>query len=143
MNKLVVTTLESKFFIYDMRTQHPTQGFASLTEKASDYQESFVVPVLQYAIFSGAQIAYCLVSVSPTSKQRHLHDSRWKWDFAPLEIVCARVNGKTIRTPSHHFPFCVYVWWEMGVFKALSQALAHVDVVCNVQFLSRQTCKEG
>ncbi|XP_067939400.1 dynein axonemal assembly factor 10-like isoform X1 [Watersipora subatra] len=34
MNKLVATTLESKFYVYDMRTQHPTKGFASLTEKA-------------------------------------------------------------------------------------------------------------
>lgn len=35
MNKLVATTLESKFHIYDMRTQHPKQGFASLTEKVA------------------------------------------------------------------------------------------------------------
>ncbi|KAL3873985.1 hypothetical protein ACJMK2_037059 [Sinanodonta woodiana] len=34
MNKLVATTLESKFHVYDMRTQHPTKGFAMLTEKA-------------------------------------------------------------------------------------------------------------
>ncbi|XP_076306256.1 dynein axonemal assembly factor 10 [Tachypleus tridentatus] len=34
MNKLVVTSLESKFLVYDMRTQHPKKGFASLTEKA-------------------------------------------------------------------------------------------------------------
>jgi hypothetical protein len=33
MNKLVATTLESKFFLWDMRTQHPTKGFAMLTEK--------------------------------------------------------------------------------------------------------------
>lgn len=33
MNKLVATSLESKFYVYDMRTQHPTKGFASLTEK--------------------------------------------------------------------------------------------------------------
>lgn len=33
MNKLVATTLESKFWVYDMRTQHPTKGFASLSEK--------------------------------------------------------------------------------------------------------------
>lgn len=32
MNKLVVTGLESKFTVFDMRTQHPTKGFASLTE---------------------------------------------------------------------------------------------------------------
>ncbi|CAI9730376.1 repeat-containing 92 [Octopus vulgaris] len=35
MNKLVATTLESKFHVYDMRTQHPTNGFASVVEKAA------------------------------------------------------------------------------------------------------------
>ncbi|XP_067138247.1 dynein axonemal assembly factor 10 [Centruroides vittatus] len=34
MNKLVATTLESKFYLYDMRTQHPKKGFTSLMEKA-------------------------------------------------------------------------------------------------------------
>ena len=34
MNKLVVTTLESKFRCYDMRTQHPADGFAHVTERA-------------------------------------------------------------------------------------------------------------
>lgn len=33
-SQLVVTTLESKFRTYDMRTQHPTSGFAYLSEKA-------------------------------------------------------------------------------------------------------------
>ena len=33
MNKLVATTLESKFNVYDLRTHHPTKGFTSLTEK--------------------------------------------------------------------------------------------------------------
>nr|CAD7458381.1 unnamed protein product [Timema tahoe] len=34
MNKLVATTLESKFFIFDVRTQHPKKGFSYLSEKA-------------------------------------------------------------------------------------------------------------
>ncbi|KAK7103868.1 dynein axonemal assembly factor 10-like [Littorina saxatilis] len=34
MNKLVATSLESKFHVWDMRTQHPTKGFASVIEKA-------------------------------------------------------------------------------------------------------------
>lgn len=34
MNKLVVTTLESKFRIFDMRTKHPTLGYSSMTETA-------------------------------------------------------------------------------------------------------------
>lgn len=34
MNKLVVTCLESKFRVYDMRTYNPDSGYASLTETA-------------------------------------------------------------------------------------------------------------
>lgn len=34
MNKLLVTTLESKFHCYDVRTQHAKDGFACLYEKA-------------------------------------------------------------------------------------------------------------
>ena len=33
MNKLVATTLESKMSLYDLRTQHPSKGFSTLTEK--------------------------------------------------------------------------------------------------------------
>ncbi len=32
--QLVCTTLESKFRVFDMRTQHPETGFAHLTERA-------------------------------------------------------------------------------------------------------------
>lgn len=33
MNKLVATSLEGKFHVFDLRTQHPTKGFASVSEK--------------------------------------------------------------------------------------------------------------
>lgn len=33
MNKMVITTLEGGLHVYDMRTQHPTKGFASTSEK--------------------------------------------------------------------------------------------------------------
>lgn len=33
MNKLVATTLEAKFHVYDLRTHHPQKGFTSLSEK--------------------------------------------------------------------------------------------------------------
>lgn len=36
MNKLVATSLEGKFHVFDMRTQHPTKGFASVSEKVID-----------------------------------------------------------------------------------------------------------
>ena len=34
MNKLVATTLEGKFHVFDLRTQNPKSGFPSLSEKA-------------------------------------------------------------------------------------------------------------
>mmetsp|Transcript_6576 Transcript_6576/g.11058 ORF Transcript_6576/g.11058 Transcript_6576/m.11058 type:complete len:357 (-) Transcript_6576:125-1195(-) len=34
MNKMTITTLESRFRVFDMRTQHPTEGFSCLSEKA-------------------------------------------------------------------------------------------------------------
>lgn len=34
MNKVVATTLESKFHLFDVKTQHPKKGFPCLTEKA-------------------------------------------------------------------------------------------------------------
>jgi hypothetical protein len=36
MNKLVATTLESKIHVFDMKTQHPEKGFASVVEKVID-----------------------------------------------------------------------------------------------------------
>ncbi len=36
MNKLVATSLEGKFHVFDMRTQHQTKGFASVSEKVID-----------------------------------------------------------------------------------------------------------
>ena len=38
MNKMVATTLEAKFYVFDVRTQHPKKGFAHLTEKVSQLQ---------------------------------------------------------------------------------------------------------
>ena len=35
MNKLVATSLEGTFHVFDMRTQHPTKGFASVSEKVT------------------------------------------------------------------------------------------------------------
>ena len=45
MNKLVVTTLESKFHVFDMRTQHPNKGFAGLAEKVNSLDFLFSLSV--------------------------------------------------------------------------------------------------
>ncbi|KAJ3193967.1 Calcineurin subunit B type 2 [Entophlyctis luteolus] len=36
MNKLVVTGVESVFTVFDMRTRHPTHGYASVTTRNRD-----------------------------------------------------------------------------------------------------------
>ncbi len=33
MNKMVVTTLDGKFYVYDLRTFHPQKGFTHLLHK--------------------------------------------------------------------------------------------------------------
>ena len=38
MNKMVATTLEAKFHVFDLRTHHPQNGFASLTEKVHTHK---------------------------------------------------------------------------------------------------------
>ena len=45
MNKLVAATLEAKYTIFDLRTQHPTRGYASLTEKVSLVTVCAAVPI--------------------------------------------------------------------------------------------------
>ena len=35
MNKMVATSLEAKFHVYDLRTHHPQLGYSSLTEKVN------------------------------------------------------------------------------------------------------------
>lgn len=43
MNKLVVTSLESKFRVFDMRTQSKSQGFASMTQQQGDAKSKSTV----------------------------------------------------------------------------------------------------
>lgn len=44
MNKFAVTTLESKFRVFDARTQHPDEGFAYMSEKVTSPRYTLFVP---------------------------------------------------------------------------------------------------
>lgn len=44
MNKLVATSLEGKFHVFDMRTQHLTKGFASVSEKVINLPDGCLAP---------------------------------------------------------------------------------------------------
>ena len=49
MNKLVATSLESKFVTFDMRTHHPTAGYPSVNEKVGDLGwNNFIVILLHF-----------------------------------------------------------------------------------------------
>ena len=49
MNKLVATTLESKFHVFDLRTFHPSKGYASLVEKVcASNRLSFISNLFHY-----------------------------------------------------------------------------------------------
>lgn len=65
---MVVASLESKFSVFDLRTQHPTKGFASLTEKV-------ITPSLwcRFSAFSAKihQCIYRAVVVDLCRYQRH------------------------------------------------------------------------
>ena len=40
MNKMIVTTLDGKFYIFDMRTFHPTKGYSHSVEKVRKYNNN-------------------------------------------------------------------------------------------------------
>ena len=53
MNKMVATTLEAKFHVFDLRTHHPQKGFTSLTEKVQVTYSNLwaIVSFVIYGIF--------------------------------------------------------------------------------------------
>ena len=49
MNKLVATTLESKIHVFDMKTQHPEKGFASVVEKVGNNSSISIIILLLFS----------------------------------------------------------------------------------------------
>ncbi|XP_043469694.1 dynein axonemal assembly factor 10 [Leptopilina heterotoma] len=75
MNKLVATTLESKFYVFDLRTQHRKKGFSYLCEKAHKSTVWLVRHLPQNRdIFAtcGGGGSICLWKYKYPSKRRHL-----------------------------------------------------------------------
>ncbi len=82
MNKMVVTSLESKFTVFDLRTQHPTKGFASLTEKVesaifvpteSHFLVYFLLGFILYnklllLTFADTKVVHSLVCATPSTE---------------------------------------------------------------------------
>jgi len=66
MNKLAATTLESRFRVFDLRTRHPTQGYASLTERVGRCRAS-VKCRLRRKLSTGAQV-YGVAGAPPASE---------------------------------------------------------------------------
>lgn len=57
MNKLVATSLEGKFHVFDLRTQHPTKGFASVSEKVLELGNELTIMLsIVYGLIASAHL---------------------------------------------------------------------------------------
>ncbi|XP_014205828.1 WD repeat-containing protein 92-like isoform X2 [Copidosoma floridanum] len=74
MNKLVATTLESKIFLFDLRTQHSKKGFAYLVEKAHSASTVWLVRHLpqnrEIFMTGGGNGSLCLWKYNYPEKRR-------------------------------------------------------------------------
>lgn len=59
MNKMVATTLEAKFHVYDLRTYHPKKGFTSLSEKVSIYSKLLSCTGVQLVVLALEPSYFC------------------------------------------------------------------------------------
>ena len=82
MNKLVATCLESKFHVFDMRTEHPKKGYASVYEKVILFLLVFGCTVAVITIFE-TFLLICHVVKCPLGIW-HLHNQQSCLDW----IVC-------------------------------------------------------
>lgn len=86
MNKLVATSLEGKFHVFDMRTQHLTKGFASVSEKVIDLGGESQMDV--WHSYRGKKIQ----SLLPLLLLLHVYSTEEKWGhtsfspFSQLEV---------------------------------------------------------
>ncbi|KAJ3044784.1 WD repeat-containing protein 92 [Rhizophlyctis rosea] len=76
-NKMVVTTLESSFHVFDLRTQHPKNGFASTVVKAHDNTTVWTGHHKSPSITtSPTYLASHLISNYPSSRTRKDADNK-------------------------------------------------------------------
>lgn len=77
MNKLVATSLEGKFHVFDLRTQHPTKGFASVSEKVSpESAKHFIPTTLSFYLSSLLLLSVSQAHKSTIWQVRHLPQNR-------------------------------------------------------------------
>ncbi|XP_060534618.1 dynein axonemal assembly factor 10 isoform X2 [Cylas formicarius] len=79
MNKLVATTLESKIFCFDVRTQHPKKGFAQVAEnahKSTVWQVKHLPQNREIFMTTGGSGTLCL----------------WKYNY-PMKRVATNSDG--------------------------------------------------
>ena len=94
MNKLLVTTLESSFHVFDCRTSHKTKGFACLTEKVRPglyrHQALEFVQVNQLVkriyFILGPQV-HSMDGKARTPKSGLVYDNGWFRITVSLEVV--------------------------------------------------------
>lgn len=75
MNKLVATSLEGKFHVFDMRTQHLTKGFTSVSEKVIDLggESQTDAWLLRMGKMSKGYYGYCYFYICTVQREMGAH----------------------------------------------------------------------
>lgn len=106
MNKLIATTLEGNCLIYDLRTQHPEEGFACLSEKVGDSTiwGARVLPQNRdlMVTMNGDGVVKLFKYNYPD--QRKLEDAEGLWKGVPGQIELLN-DKKTAQQPIVAFDF--------------------------------------
>ena len=119
MNKLVATSLEGKFQVFDMRTQHPTKGFASVSEKVIELGgvSQMDVWLLCMGKMSKGYYHYyyyyyiCRVPRGNGGTHRFVHFHSWKclgWCLS--NSLCGFVSSSKNDTGPARKEKCVFLW---------------------------------
>lgn len=115
MNKLVATTLEGKIHVWDMRTQHPKKGFASLTEKtqgATIWQVKHLPQQRDVFMTMGGNGSLCLWRYQyPTQRKRMVvePDPSGQGDMEVAQGVAGSLSQLQSVTLSNQ-PVCSFDW---------------------------------
>ncbi|CAH8506945.1 unnamed protein product [Heterobilharzia americana] len=132
MNKLVATTLEGKIHVWDMRTQHPKKGFASLVEKnqgATIWQVSHLPQQRDIFMTAGGNGSLCLWQYHYPSKRQKIIkevDPEGKGDIEVAQGIIGHLTQLQNCTLSTQ-PICSLDWCPdklgLAVCVAFDQAI--------------------
>ena len=93
MNKVSVSTLDSRVFVFDLRTRHPVKGYAFARQKAHKLAAHPIFLHVDPLVYFHDALMKWIAQVDRldcpplAARPRPLHYLRWQRNALPLEIV--------------------------------------------------------